>query len=169
MKRTITTYGNPVLRARAKEIGQIDDSLIRLIGDMFETIDDPTQVGLAAPQVGVSSRAIVVDLPDRSTSRIALVNPRVLARESSDSADEGCLSVPGITGGVERARWVRISGLTVAGEEVAFEAEGFLARVLQHEIDHLNGVLFVDRVAPTKRERIRTLLERLAKEGGWGR
>jgi len=151
----IELLGSEVLRRRADEIGEVGDDLRRLVRDMFETMYHAEGIGLAGPQVGVARRVIVVDVREEGTAPFALVNPRLV--ESSrdlDKAEEGCLSIPGVSGVVQRPASVVVEGLDERGEPLRIEAEGLLARCLQHEIDHLDGVLFVDRVSPLKRNMI---------------
>lgn len=124
---------------------EVDTSTRELIEAMIETLHaaDPPGIGLAAPQVGVSKQIIVVDI---GQGPIVLVNPRILARKGRQSGKEGCLCVPGLYAEVERAEWVRVKGLNKEGKPVEYEGHEILARVFQHEIDHLHGVLFIDRV-----------------------
>jgi peptide deformylase len=148
----IEMLGSEALRRRAEEIGELDDELRRLVRDMFETMYDAEGVGLAAPQVGLSRRVIVVDVREEGTHPFALVNPRIVeSSRDSDKAEEGCLSIPGVSSVVERPARVTVEGLDENGAPVRMEAEGLLARCLQHEIDHLDGILFIDRISPLKR------------------
>lgn len=169
----IEMLGSEVLRRRAEEIVDIDDELRRTIRDMFETMYDAEGIGLAGPQVGLERRVIVVDVREDDAIPFALVNPRIVeeAREK-DKAEEGCLSIPGVSGVVERSTRVVVEALSENGEPVRMEAEGLLGRCLQHEIDHLDGVLFLDRLSPLKRnmvlKRYRTLLAEEPK-GSTGR
>lgn len=145
--------GDPVLRVRAEEIEHVDDELRALARDMLDTMYDEDGVGLAGPQVGVSRRIIVVDPREEGVEPMALVNPRILsAADEMDRAEEGCLSIPGLRELVDRSIAVEVAALDLEGQPVAFEAEGLLARILQHEIDHLDGILFLDRVSPLKRK-----------------
>lgn len=151
--RKIEVLGSDVLRARAEEIEVVDDELRALIGDMFETMYDAEGIGLAGPQVGISRRVIVVDVNEGEAKPFALVNPRVVESGSRlEKAEEGCLSMPGLAGAVERPASVVVEGLDPDGRPVTIQAEGLLARCLQHEIDHLDGVLFIDRLSPLKRK-----------------
>jgi len=149
----IRTLGAPALREKAVPVRQINGEVRRLVHDMFETMHAAEGVGLAAPQVGVSQRVLVVDVSDQpGGQRCALVNPEVeRASRKTGKEVEGCLSIPGIEESVERPLSVEVSALSPDGQEVRIEAEGLLARVLQHEIDHLDGVLFIDRVSAFKR------------------
>jgi peptide deformylase len=156
--REIVLMGDPVLRQVAEEVREFDGELRALVRDMFETMYHAEGIGLAAPQIGRSARVIVIDIR-RSDERegddeqIALVNPR-LAWQSGETAkqSEGCLSIPGLEEVVERPAEVRVEGLDPHGNPVAIAAADLLARALQHEIDHLDGVLFLDRVSPLKRK-----------------
>lgn len=159
----IEMLGSEVLRRRAVEIEEVDDDLRRLVRDMFETMYDAEGIGLAGPQVGVERRVIVVDLREEGTRPLALINPRIVESSSDrDRAEEGCLSIPGVAGVVERHSRVVVEGVSENGEPLRVEADGLLGRCLQHEIDHLDGVLFVDRLSPLKRNMVlkkyRTLL-----------
>ncbi|MEA2062639.1 MAG: peptide deformylase [Gemmatimonadota bacterium] len=164
----IRYMGDPVLRGKAAEITDIDDTLEQLIGDMIETMyhHHNEGVGLAAPQVGVPLQLIVFDNVEMpyGTDPQVLINPRIIEQEGKSSGSEGCLSVPGITALVERAERVKVAGLDRKGDPVEIEAEGFAARLLQHEIDHLQGVLFVDRVGAIKRKMLVSKWNKLRKE-----
>lgn len=159
----IRIYGDPLLHRRAKQIKKLDRRIRRLVKSMFSTMYRTKGVGLAAPQVGLGQQLIVVDTGEND-QRIALVNPTIVetSEEDLEKMKEGCLSIPGIEGEVQRPRCVKVRGLTVDNEEITLEADGFYARVLQHEIDHLNGVLFVDRLQDMERELLEGTLSRLA-------
>lgn len=144
--REILYCGHPVLRRKAKRIREVDDALLELIEDMTQTMIEAPGVGLAAPQVGESIRLIVVRADDEEDSEVhALLNPRIISRQGKDTAVEGCLSLPTLWGEVTRAARVVAEGTTPDGRTVQIEAEDLLARALQHEIDHLEGILFLDR------------------------
>jgi peptide deformylase len=148
----IETLGADVLRRRAEEVAGPDPGLDRLIDDMFETMYEAHGIGLAAPQVGVGRRVIVVDVHEEGASPMALLNPVVVERGAeTDRQEEGCLSIPGVAGVVERASTCVVEATDRRGEPVRLEASGMLARCLQHEVDHLDGVLFIDRLSPIKR------------------
>ena len=153
--RQIKILGDPVLRKPADEVGGVDDEVQVLVKDMLETMYRAGGIGLAAPQVGVSRRVIVVDLGEgngEGVGPVALVNPKVLeSSRKTDRAPEGCLSIPGLEEVVERPADVTVEGVNPEGESVVMEASGLLSRAIQHEIDHLDGVLFIDRVSPLKR------------------
>lgn len=148
-KREILLCGDPVLRRKAKRVQDITPQIVELLEDMKQTMIEAPGVGLAAPQVGASVRAIVVrEDAEEDSQTFALLNPRIVAREGEEESVEGCLSLPTLHGIVVRAAAVHVTGIQPDGEPVDLEAEGLLARALQHEIDHLDGVLFVDRVEP---------------------
>jgi len=151
----IELLGSDILRRRADEVPGPDPELDRLIEDMFETMYAAKGIGLAGPQVGVAKRVIVVDVNDEGGEKLgpfALLNPRVVEAGSEvDKHEEGCLSIPNVTGVVERPWHVVVEGLDRQGQPVTLEADGMLARCLQHEIDHLDGILFIDRLSPLKR------------------
>ncbi|HEU0054963.1 MAG TPA: peptide deformylase [Longimicrobium sp.] len=159
----IEQLGAEVLRRRADEVPGADPALDKLIDDMFETMYDARGIGLAAPQIGISSRVIVVDVNDPETPPFALLNPRIVESSAEkEKGEEGCLSIPGISAPVERPARVVVEGLDRAGQPVRIEAEALLARCLQHEIDHLEGVLFIDRVGPLKRNMLLRRWKKLA-------
>lgn len=169
----IEMLGAEVLRRRAEEIPEVDEGLRKLVRDMFETMYHAEGIGLAGPQVGVDRRVIVVDVREEGTTPLALVNPRIVEfAADTDKAEEGCLSIPGVSGVVERSTRVVVEALSESGEPVRVEAEGLLGRCLQHEVDHLDGVLFVDRLSPLKRnmvlKRYRTLLAEEQKKAERG-
>jgi len=153
--REIKILGDPVLREPADEVGEVDEEVQTLLKDMLETMYRAGGIGLAAPQVGVSRRVIVVDLGEGSeegVGPVALVNPRVVqSSKKTDRAPEGCLSIPGMEEIVERPADVTVEGLDPEGDPVVMEVSGLLSRAIQHEIDHLDGVLFIDRISPLKR------------------
>lgn len=153
----IRTYGDPVLREKAERIDEIDVDVRALAADMLETLADAEGVGLAGPQVGVSRRIIVVHPPppEEGGTRgkpTVYVNPEIVSKGGpQESAEEGCLSIPGVYDMVKRPRQVTVKALDLDGGEVRIEAEGIHGRILQHEIDHIDGVLFVDRIGPMRR------------------
>ena len=145
--------GDPVLRERAAPVQELTDEIRQLIEDMFDTMYAEEGVGLAAPQVGVSLRVIVVDPREPDIVPFALLNPEVVdASGDVERAEEGCLSIPGLREVVERPAAVTVEGVNRDGERVVIEADGLLARILQHEVDHVDGILFVDRVSGLKRK-----------------
>ena len=153
----IQMLGAPVLREKAELVEEIDDEVRALVRHMFDTMYHAEGVGLAAPQVGISKRITVLDVPDDEDEDqrhvIALINPRVVeASKDTEKGVEGCLSIPGIEESVVRPATVVVEGLSPDGEEVVIDAEGLLARALQHELDHLDGVLFLDHLSTLKRD-----------------
>ena len=164
----IKKFGSSVLRKRTAPVEKVTEETRRLIDDMFETMYAAEGIGLAAPQVGVSQDLIVVDVSphDPSAERLALVNPEIVSEEGEVVGEEGCLSFPGITGDVKRAETVRVRALDREGQRFEAPMEGIAARVVQHEIDHLRGILVVDRLSTVKRSLLRGQLRRLKKEGG---
>ena len=144
----IVEIGAEVLREKAKEVKEVNPSIIKLLDNMVDTLFAADGVGLAAPQIGVSKRVVVVKVDE---VLVELINPVILEKEGAKSAEEGCLSIPNITGDVVRAARVRVQGLNRHGQLLDFQAERLLARALQHEIDHLEGILFVDVAKKTYR------------------
>ena len=164
----ICTYPEEILRRRAEPITEIDEEVVKLVDHMAETMYSAPGIGLAATQVGVSKQVLVADIAPRrpESELIVLINPEIVAAEGEVIFEEGCLSVPDYQAEVKRHEKVTVRGLNLKGEEVELEAEGLLAVVLQHEIDHLNGVLFIDRLSKLKRDLYkRKLRKKLAKEG----
>jgi peptide deformylase len=157
----VLRYGDPALRRRAAPVGEVTPEVRATIADMTETMYDEVGIGLAAPQVGIALRLIVVaDEDGRSVQ--ALLNPAIVDRGGEATGEEGCLSIPGVFAPVTRSAWVKIEAQDVNGGPLAIRATGLRARVLQHEIDHLDGVLFIDRVDPVTRDRIK---RKIKKEG----
>jgi peptide deformylase len=149
----IRVFPDAVLKRKADEITTIDDEVRQLAQDMLATMYAAPGVGLAAPQVGISRRLIVADpSEERGREPLILINPVIVAGEGITGIEEGCLSVPLFTAEVERQAKILVRGFTLDEQEVEFTAEGFPAIVLQHEIDHLNGLLFIDRISPLKRD-----------------
>ena len=166
--REIVLMGDPVLRAEAEFVEEFDERLAALVRDMFETMYHAEGIGLAAPQVGVSTRVIVVDLrrEDEDDQPLVIVNPSVACRsQEMHKKPEGCLSIPGLEGVVERFAAVRVEGFDPAGNEISIEADDLLARALQHEIDHIHGVLFLDHLSPLKRRMLLKKWKKLEAEG----
>lgn len=151
----IEILGAKVLRRKAVPVDEVTDEVLRLARDMFDTMYQAEGIGLAAPQVGVSRRIVVTDVTNEDESRHvhALINPVVVeSSKKTDKATEGCLSIPGVEEKVIRSVRVTVDAVTLDGDAVRIEADGMLARALQHEIDHLDGVFFIDRLSPLKRE-----------------
>jgi len=152
MVHKIRLYGDPVLREKCDPIEQFDLEIRRLIEDLQETMYDADGIGLAAPQVGVPVRLFVYDIRDPDVPPGVLANPEIVDSEGVVRKEEGCLSIPGLAEIVERHDAIVVRGLDASGELIEFRAEGLLSRCLQHENDHLDGVLFLDRVSPLKRK-----------------
>lgn len=140
----------PVLREIAREIPVINPNIHKLIKNMADTMYEANGVGLAAPQIGISKRAIVVDIGE---GLIPLINPQIIQMEGEETDQEGCLSFPGLTGEVTRAAKVTVIGIDLTGNKVEYQAEGFLARAFQHEIDHLNGIVYLDKAKNIKKSK----------------
>jgi peptide deformylase len=176
--RRIVLLGDPVLRTPAEEVETFGEALRSLVDDMFETMYHADGIGLAAPQIGLGLRVLVVDVRDRMEKhpeagdrdgRIALVNPRIeAASDETDRATEGCLSIPGLEEIVERPARVEIRGFDPEGNELRLEADDLFGRALQHEIDHLDGVLFLDRLSPLKRRILLKKWDKARDEEGQG-
>jgi peptide deformylase len=158
----ILKYPHPLLKKRSQEIEKIDENTRQLIQDMIETMYDANGVGLAACQVGVSKRIIVLDVSpmDPEQDLLALINPEILVEEEEIDHEEGCLSVPDCQEIIKRRQKVRVRGMSSEGKEIELEAQGILAIALQHEVDHLNGVLILDRMSGLKREMYRNKLRK---------
>jgi len=157
---TVRLYGDPVLRQVAPTVTGGTPEIRRIIADMTETMWHQVGIGLAAPQVGLSHRILVMD--DGKGGAEALLNPVIESRTGTVREEEGCLSVPGIFAEVERAKTIRVSAMDIEGKPISFEASGLKSRVVQHELDHLDGVLFIDRLPPVTRDRIK---KKIQKEG----
>lgn len=157
----VRKYGDPILRRKADTIPAVSQEIKGLIADMIETMYHQIGIGLAAPQVGIPLRLIIVDEAKGGGAR-PLINPAITARHGSVEGEEGCLSIPGIFAPVVRAEWVKVGALDGDGVPLELEASGLLARVIQHEIDHLDGILFIDRLDKVARDRIK---RKIKKEG----
>jgi peptide deformylase len=163
---TIVKAGDPVLRQKTSEIKKFDDALLQLISDMFVTMYAAPGIGLAANQVGISRAVAVIDLqPGGRRQPFVIINPIIKEKSESVEEEEGCLSIPGFGGKVKRARRVRVEALNEHGIKVEIEGEGLLARCLQHEIDHLNGKLYMDRLSLVPRLRMKRSISRRRKQG----
>ncbi|MBK1632202.1 peptide deformylase [Thiohalocapsa halophila] len=159
-KLEILTFPDERLRRRAEPVEQVDDSIRQLVDDMLETMYEAPGIGLAAIQVNVPRRVIVIDTSDEKDQPLCLINPEILERSGEEQMDEGCLSVPGFFEPVTRAERVTVRALGRDGEPFELETDGLLAVCIQHEIDHLDGKLFVDHISSLKRQRIRKRLEK---------
>ncbi|CAB0150824.1 Peptide deformylase [Pseudidiomarina piscicola] len=162
---TILKYPDERLRTVAEPITSVDDSLRETIDTMFETMYDSNGVGLAATQVNVHKRLFIADCSEDQSEPLVFINPEITKKDGLFANDEGCLSFPGVYAKVERAETITVTALNRNGESFTMDAEGLLAICIQHEIDHLNGKLFVDYLSPLKRNRIRKKLEKEARLG----
>lgn len=167
--REINKFPDPVLRNKTAVVGAIDDDLCRLIDDMVETMRAAPGVGLAANQVGVPLQVAVIDIGDHEEEGkkhplVVLINPEVVSMEGAIVAEEGCLSVPDFTEKVKRAARIKVRAKDRAGKTFELEADGLMAKALQHEIDHLNGILFIDRLSPIKKSIFRRRLKKALAE-----
>jgi len=162
--RTILEFPDPRLRTRAKPVTEFDAALGTLIDDLFETMYAAPGIGLAATQVDVHQRVLVIDTSSDRSGQLALVNPEILAREGEESTEEGCLSVPGIFDEVKRAAKIRVRAQDRSGAVFERDYDDILAVCIQHEMDHLEGKLFVDYLSDLKRERIRKKLDKERRE-----
>ena len=157
---TVRLYGDPVLRQVATPVREITAEIKRIIADMTETMWHQVGIGLAAPQVGLPHRILVMD--DGNGGAQALINPVIDSRTGTIREEEGCLSLPGVFGVVERSKTITVRAMDADGKPISLEATGLKARIIQHELDHLDGVLFIDRLPPVTRDRIK---KKIQKEG----
>ncbi|UCD58312.1 MAG: peptide deformylase [Candidatus Hydrogenedentota bacterium] len=162
-KLDLAIYPARVLRRQAKLVKNVDAGLIKTADEMFALMYENNGIGLAGPQVGLSKRILVIDLRQDNHPVYVMINPRVTKRDGEIEIEEGCLSLPDVFGEVKRAERVQVSYVDRNGEEQTLEAEGLLARAIQHEIDHLNGVLFIDRLGETRRQLLEQQLRALAE------
>jgi peptide deformylase len=181
MKLSILQYGDPVLRAKGKRVDKIDNRVRELAQNMIETMHAANGVGLAAQQVGEALQLTVLDVSqveDRPSTMklkgkdidpknampLVLINPEIELRQETEVGTEGCLSFPEITGDIERAKSIRVRAQNLDGERMEIETSGLLARAIQHELDHLNGILFIDRMSSAAKATLSSRLKRLQKE-----
>jgi peptide deformylase len=157
---TILHYPDPRLRQVAQPVGTVDNAIRRLVDDMAETMYAAPGIGLAAVQVQVALRVVVIDLSETRNALQVFINPEITGRDGKQVFEEGCLSVPGIFGEVERAQHIHVRALDRDGKPFALEAQGLLATCIQHEIDHLDGKVFVDYLSRLKQSRIRKKIEK---------
>lgn len=170
MVRKILKYGEPVLEQMCEPVTEFDSPDLRqLVEDMFETMYSAKGLGLAAPQIGIKQRVAIVDVSvgaDEAEKHV-IINPEIIFREGSQTGEEGCLSIPGFREPVTRANKVTVRAKNVKGEDVEVSGEELLSRALQHEVDHLNGVLFLKHLSALKRDVIRRKIRKLQKAGEW--
>ncbi|HET9857765.1 MAG TPA: peptide deformylase [Chthoniobacterales bacterium] len=181
MRSSILQYGDPILRAKGKRVEKIDQRIRELAQNMIETMHDANGVGLAAPQIGKSLQLTVLDvsqvedrpstmkvngkdLDPQSAMPVVLINPQIDLGGESEMGTEGCLSFPEITGEIERAKSITVRAQNLDDEPIELETTGFLARAIQHEVDHLNGILFIDRMSSATKTSLSSKLKRLQKE-----
>ena len=169
MIHPIVKFGDPVLEKPGKPIENFDDDLQTLVGDMFESMYAAQGVGLAAPQIGTSLRVAVIDVSNgkNAEAKLVCVNPEIIYAEGEQREEEGCLSVPGFRGHVARPAYVTVRAQDATGKEFEMRSEGLLARAFCHEIDHLNGVLFITHLSMLKRDLIKRKIRKLKKAGEW--
>jgi peptide deformylase len=165
----IVKYGNPVLETPALPVTEFDDKLKKLVDDMFESMYEAQGVGLAAPQIGISLHLAVIDtsFKEDPDARLVLANPQVIKVEGTQSGGEGCLSIPDFREKLARGKSVTIRAQDVNGEWYEKTGEDLLARAFQHEIDHLNGTLYIHHLSSLKRDMIRRKIKRLVRQGEW--
>jgi len=159
--KEIIIYPDPVIKKKSESVEEVNEEIKQLIDDMTETMYASRGVGLAAVQIGILKRVIVVNVGEEL---VALVNPEILENEGESQMEEGCLCLPGVLIDVKRSEKVKVKGLNEKWEEVVVDAEGLLARAFQHEVDHLNGILIIDKVSRIKRELVTNKLRKEARE-----
>ncbi len=170
MVRQVLKYGEPVLEKKCRPVTDFGSPELReLIADMWETMYAAKGVGLAAPQIGVSKRVSVIDVSvgENEADKIVIINPEITFREGKQTGEEGCLSIPGFREPVTRALDVKVHAKNEKGEDVEFAGQELLARAFQHEIDHLDGILFLNHLSALKRDLIRRKIKKLQKTGEW--
>lgn len=169
MLREIVKYPDPVLERRGDAVTEFDDALQALVDDMFESMYAAKGIGLAAPQIGISKRITVIDVSfkEKPEDKIVLVNPEIIFRQGKQHEEEGCLSLPDIRDKVTRASKVRVRAQNVKGEWFEMDGEELLSRAFQHEIDHLDGILFFRRVSALKRDLILRKIRKMQRAGEW--
>jgi len=170
MVRKIVKYGEAVLERKAQPVKEFGTAeLKQIVADMFETMYAAKGVGLAAPQIGVSQRISVIDtsVGEDEAAKVVIINPEITFREGSQTGEEGCLSIPGFREQVTRSNKVTVKAFNVEGEAVEHSGEELLARAFEHEIDHLDGILFITHLSALKRDMIRRKIKKLQKNGEW--
>lgn len=165
-KLEVLHFPDKRLRKVAQPVEKVDKEIKNIIEQMFFTMYEEKGIGLAATQVNIHKRIIVIDVSENKNEKIFLINPQIISLSKDlDTMEEGCLSVPGFYESVSRPKTIKVSSLDIDGKQIEFEAEGLLATCIQHEIDHLNGKLFVDHISALKRDRIEKKINKLKKEG----
>jgi len=165
----IVKYGDPELKRPSARVDFFNGELEKIVRDMIETMYSAPGIGLAAPQVGLGIRLATLDLTvgEDSNQLITICNPEIVSSEGEQESEEGCLSIPEFSDIIVRPKKMTVKGQNIHGDEIRFEAEGLLARCFSHEIDHLNGVLFIDHLSPLKRNLIKNKIKKLTKTGKW--
>ena len=161
----ILHFPDPRLRLKAVPVTQVDDRVRQTVRDMLETMYAAPGIGLAATQVDIQEQIIVIDVSEEKNQPMVLINPKILEKDGVEEMQEGCLSVPGVYEKVQRAERIRFSALDESGEPYEQEADDLLAVCIQHEMDHLEGKLFVDYLSPLKRQRVKKKLQKIQKSG----
>ena len=164
-KLEVLRFPDPRLRTVAEPVAEVTGETRKIVSDMLETMYDEFGIGLAAVQVNIAQRIVVIDLSGDDSDPMCLINPEIIEAEGSEEMEEGCLSVPEFRALVKRAERIRCRAMNLDGEEFEIEADGLLAVCIQHEIDHLDGKLFVDYLSPLKRERVAEKLRKMARTG----
>jgi peptide deformylase len=169
MIHPIVKYGDPILETPTKPVEKFDEDFQKLIADMFESMYAAQGVGLAAPQVGVGLRVTVIDVSNGKNpeAKIVCANPQIIYSEGEQREEEGCLSLPGFRGYVARPQYVTVRAKNINGEQFEMRGEGLLARAFCHEIDHLDGVLFINHLSMLKRDLIKRKIRKMKKAGEW--
>src|SRR5271169_6151916 len=169
MIHPIVKFGDPVLETPAKRIEKFDEEIEKLIADMFESMYAAAGVGLAAPQIGIGKRITVIDVSNGKNpeAKIVCANPEIIHAEGEQREEEGCLSVPGFRGYVVRPQYVTVRAQDASGKQFEMRGEGLLARAFTHEIDHLNGILFITHLSMLKRDMIKRKIRNMIKAGDW--
>lgn len=159
----VLQFPDPLLRNKAQPVAVVDDQIRKMVDDMFETMYEQSGVGLAAIQVNIPQRIIVMDISEERNQPLCVINPEIVAREGVQYESEGCLSFPGVFDKVERSAKIRLKALDREGQSYEMDAEGLLAVCIQHEMDHLDGILFIDHLSALKKERARKKLEKMRR------
>jgi peptide deformylase len=165
----VVKYPDPVLAKRGEDVTVFDAKLKKLVDEMFDSMYAAQGIGLAAPQINISKRLAIVDVSFKKNpeEKIVLINPEIIDRSGKQVEEEGCLSLPEIREKVSRAEWVKVKAQDVTGKWIEVEGEELLARALQHEIDHLDGILFIDHLSRLKRDLVLRKIKKLQKNGEW--
>jgi peptide deformylase len=165
----VLKYPHPVLAKKGERVTEFNAELEKLIEEMFDSMYAAEGIGLAAPQIGISKQITVIDVSfaERPEDKLVLINPEVIEREGSQIEEEGCLSLPDIRGKVKRSAWVKVRAQNEKGEVFEVEGEELLARAIEHEVDHLHGILFIDRLSMLKRDLLLRRIKKLIRNGEW--